>query len=116
MPSVFNSRFKRSGFLRLLRHYGEPVVYYFGGGGSRSINAIIERNPPGFYDAAGNVVMPDFTIRIFDDSTTGVRSNEVDTGGDEIELVEEFGDVANTKKTVIKVMSQDSGVITLAVK
>lgn len=116
MPSVFNSRFKRSGSPRLLRHFGEPIVYFLRDGGSRSITAIIERSPLAFYDAAGNVVLPAFVLRIKDDCTEGVKASEVDTGGDEVELIAELGDVTPTRKTVLKLMSQDSGVIVLALK
>ena len=114
MPSVFRDRFKRSGFPRLLRHFGEPVVYNFRAGGSRSIVAIIEREPPGFYDAGGNLVLPSYVVRILDDGTDGVLVSEIDTGGDTIELAAKVDDDSNTEKTVMRMLRQDTGVIVLA--
>jgi hypothetical protein len=117
MPSVFDRRFKLSGFPLLLQQYGEPVVYYPLAGSSRSINAIINRNPLEVYDAAGGtVVLYPMSIRVFANSTTGISPAELNTGGDEIELLERVDDTTTTRKTVMVLQSQTSGVLTLALK
>lgn len=116
MTSVFDRRFKKTGFPVLLAQFGEPITYHLNAGGDRSIDAIIERSPPAFYNAAGEVVLPDFAIRIYNDCKTGVLASEVDIGGDEVSLIEELGDSVLARKTVIKMVSQDSGVIHLMLK
>lgn len=113
MPSVFDKRFKRIGFPHLLSQYGEPVVYRPRSGGARSIVAIIEREPHSFYQA-GELVTPTFVIRVKNDCGEGISSSEVDTGGDQIELREDVGDIQGRYTSVMKKMSDDSGVLVLA--
>ena len=97
--------------------FAETIVYRFRAGGERTPSAIIDREPPAFYDAAGNVIMPAYMITLADNCTNGVTANEVDTGGDSIELVSENGDTGRTQVTVLKVMENDlNGTITLACK
>lgn len=97
--------------------FAESIVYFFRGGGSTPIDAIVDRDPPAFYDAAGNVVLPSFTIDIADSSSTGVLKSVLDTGGDEVELTAENGDVLATRLTVIKELESDlAGMIRLALK
>jgi len=114
MPSVFDRQFAAIGFPGLLTQFGEPVVYLLAGGGTRSFDAIIERSPPAIYDAAGNVVMPKYTIRFSGSCKGGVQAKEVNTGGDRVSFIAEVGDAVPTKCTVMQIMSQDSGVIQLA--
>lgn len=113
MPSVFDSQFKQSGFPMLAEYFGEPVVYCFKKGGERHVNAIIERTPPARYDIAGNVYQPAFNIRLKASCTEGVTATEVDTGGDYVRLPEHPDGVPLKTCTVMKLLSQDSGVIVL---
>ena len=115
MPSVFDKKFKRSGFPSLLKQFGEPVVYTFRAGGTRNIDAVIERSPPEIF-IGESVVLPSFMIRFYDDETDGVRPSEIDTGGDTVSLIAEFGDSSNSTFTVLKIVSQDSGVVQIALK
>jgi hypothetical protein len=97
--------------------FAETIVYFFRAGGSVSINAIVDRDPPAIYDAGGNIVLPAFTIEIADSSSSGVAKSAIDTGGDEVELMAEFGDVAVTRVTVVQEISGDfNGMIQLALK
>lgn len=115
MPSVFDRMFKQSGFPVLLQQNGETVTYLPRAGGRRSIKAIIERNPPEMYDAAGqNVVLYAFTVRVAQDCKSGIQDSEVNTGGDRIELLADVNDVVPTTKKVMKIVSRDSSVLTLA--
>lgn len=116
MPSVFDKRFKAQGFSRLKREFSESVVYRFRAGGTRTIDAIIERNPPEFVDANGQVIKVSFIIRIDNDASTGVLSSEVDTGGDEVDLLFELGDSVVSTRTVERLISQDSGVTVLGLR
>ena len=116
MPSVFDTRFARSGFVRLLRHHGETVTYLPAAGGSRSLTAIIDREPPTIYDASGNAVTAEFMVRVHNDSTIGISASELDTGGDGIELLEHSSDTTPVRKTILKMVSQDGGVVVLALR
>jgi len=60
------------------------------------------------------VVLPKFTVLIRNDCKLGVLSSEVNTGGDEIALTAEFGDVKPERKTVMVKMREDMGAVELA--
>jgi len=114
MPSQFHQYFKDVGFPTLLSDFGEPVVYFLAGGGRRSVDAIVDRRPPAIYDAAGEVVLPAFTVRLLNDCVLGILSSEVNTGGDEVELIAKIGDLKPVRKTVLSKVREDTGVIELA--
>lgn len=100
-----------------VEEFAETVVYFFKGGGSRPIAAVIDRNPPEIYDPAGNVVLAAYTITIDDDCVAGVLRSEIDTGGDEVDVVAENGSAPPTRVTVLQVVEGDfGGSIQLALK
>ena len=103
MASRFDTAFQTAAFPQLLAEFAEPVVYYFAGGGSRSIDAIIERNPPAIFDQAGNPMLFEMVIRIKRHATSGVLSNE-----------RRVDDTATIRMTVTRKLSDDAGVIVLA--
>lgn len=115
MASTFDAQFSRAGFPNLLRQFGEPVTYWPREGGSRPIDAIIERDPPTIFNAAGEVVLPEFVLRVNNSSKSGIASTEIDTGGDEIEFKENVDDVKPSKFMVGQVVSQDAGVLRFTV-
>ena len=96
--------------------FAESITYVFRAGGSRTIKAIVDREPPAIYDAAGEVVLPDYAITIHHDTVTGVEASEIDTGGDSTHLLADLGDASTTAVTVMTIVSQDFGMITLALK
>ena len=114
MASRFDTYFQTSGFIGLLAEFGEPVVYYFAGGGSRSINAILERNPPAIFDQAGNPMQIEIVMRVRRHVTKGILSNEVNRGIDAVEILRRVDDAAATRYTVVRKLSDDGGVVTLA--
>ena len=114
MASQFHNHFRAVGFPTLLEHFGEPIVYRLAGGGTRSIDAIVDRDPPNIFDAAGNVVLAEFTIRIKNDCKSGVMSSEVNTGGDTVEIIDELGNSKPVLKSVLMKIREDSSVVELA--
>ena len=114
MTTVFDAHFAAVGFPMLLDNFGESITYHPRSGGYRTINAIVERDPPAIFDASGNAVMPKITIRVYNSATSGVSSKEVDIGADQIELPEHVGDVIRRKFSLMQLMAQDSGVTQLA--
>jgi hypothetical protein len=115
MPTVFDSHFASAGFPMLLAQFGESITYWPRGGGSRPIDAIVEREPPAIYDASGNAVMYKAVIRVNNSCRSGISSREVNTGGDEIEMPLRAGDQVPKRMSVMSMQSQDSGVTVLAV-
>ena len=98
----------------LLDNFGELITYFPRSGGYRTITAIVNRDPPAIFDAAGNAVMPKASIRVYNSATSGISSKEVDIGSDEIELPEQVGNVILRRFSLLTLVSQDSGVTELA--
>ena len=115
MPTVFDSHFASAGFPMLLSNFGESITYLPGGGGSREIQAIVDRDPPTVFDAAGNAVFPQFIVRVYNSCRSGISSREVDTGKDQLQFVRRIGEVVPVTFSVGMMVSQDSGVVQLAV-
>lgn len=115
MATTFDSQFASAGFPILLSQFGESIVYAPLAGGERPIEAIIEREPPAIFDVAGNAVLPKAILRVTNSCRSGVASNEIDTGSDEFEFVLNVGEVIPKRFSVLRVISQDSGVLQVAV-
>ncbi len=114
MPSVFDTRFAASGFPVLLAQFGETVYYAPKSGATREIQAIVNRQPPGRYDADGNVILPKASIRVHNSSTLGISSEELKEGQDQIQLYRDIGDSGLTRFSIQVLNGQDSGVTDLA--
>jgi len=115
MATVFDAHFAAAGFPMLLDNFGESITYLPFSGGSRSIIAIVEREPPAILDAAGNAVLPRAAIRVYNSCRSGISSKELDTGKDQIEMRLKVGDALPTTMSIMQMTSQDSGVTSLAV-
>jgi hypothetical protein len=98
----------------LIDQFGESIFFVPATGGRRAISAIIERNPPAVFDAAGNPVFPRATLRVFNSATSGISSREVDIGTDQILMRLKNGDTEYKFFSLMTLLSQDSGVTQLA--
>ena len=115
MATTFDSHFARAAFPQLLKQFGESITYLPNGGGSRSITAIVDRDPPAVFDAAGNAVIPQFIVRVYNSCRSGISSKEIDTGKDQLQFIRRVGEVVPVTFSVGMMLSQDSGVVQLAV-
>ena len=115
MPSVFRTHFKTIGFPTLRDQFGESITYFLRSGGRRTFDAVVIRRPIEVYVPGGTAIAK-YTIRFEDtcDETKGLTSTDIDTGGDEVELIADEGDASKTRVTVISKVSQSNGVIELA--
>jgi hypothetical protein len=94
----------------LLEIFGESATYKPAGGGSRSIQAIIDRD-----DAAALVGLansPLLIVRVKNSTTEGISASEIDTGGDKINLVVRLGETAQDRN-ITRILSQDQGMLEL---
>lgn len=115
MTTVFDSHFASAGFPMLLDNFGESIAYIPACGKRRVITAIIERDPPAIFDAAGNAVLPLATIRVYNSNRSGISSREADIGSDQVEFALKIGDVKPKTFSFYTMLSQDSGVTVWAV-
>lgn len=96
--------------------FAEEVTYYPRSGGSRTILAIVEREPPSLFDQAGNVVMVAFLVWVKNDKTDGILATELNTGNDQIELPERIGKLPRRRCSVERLIDHDGGMLQLALR
>lgn len=115
MPTAFDAHFASAGFPLLLSQFGEPILYLPSGGGRRTVQAIVDRDPPAVFDASGNAVLRTAVIRVHNSCRVGISSQELNTGTDEIEIALMVGDSPVKRCSVMSLLSQDSGVTQFSV-
>lgn len=99
-----------------LADFGETVTYVPLSGSERSISAIVDRAPP--MPPAGSPVKaglaPKITAEVANDSTNGITSSELNTGGDKLKLAVRIGEAA-TARPIITVLRHDAGSLLLGI-
>lgn len=116
MTTAFDAAFIESGFSMLIEQFGESITYAPHNGAVRVIDAIVEREPGAVLDAAGNAVLPSLTVRVYNSTTEGISSAELNVGKDELILPLKVNDSGTHRFSVMTLVSQDAGVTHLAVK
>lgn len=98
-------------------HFAETVTYYphrFHTAAvrePRSIKAVVIRNQVSVFNP-DEQILTEFEVHVANDSTTGISSDELDTGGDQIELQPRVGETA--RKVSIQYLNEhDSGMLVL---
>jgi len=114
VPTVFDSQFADSAFPGLLSQFGESITYWPGFGGSRIVDAIIDRDPPEIMDGTGNAVKPKAIVQVFNSRRKGIESRELDIGRDEIEFPLQIDDQRTTRFSLMVMQSSSGGVTVLA--
>jgi hypothetical protein len=61
---------------------------------------------------AGDTVVPVYEVHVANSSTVGISSDELDLGGDQIELPPRDGKTAE-KRTITQLLTQDTGMLVL---
>jgi hypothetical protein len=96
-------------------HFAEEVTYYpqrYGVAATpRIIKAVVTRNQVATMNADEQIV-PEFEVRVANDSTTGISSSELNTGGDMIKFAARIGET-ETKRSVQLLVEQDQGMLVL---
>jgi hypothetical protein len=99
-----------------VNEFAETVTYvphrFFGedARASRSIVAVVERDPIGSVVESESQVMSVYRVSVKNDSTSGIASDEIDTGGDYIELPPRDGKDAE-RATITRILEQDPAMI-----
>ena len=88
--------------------FAETVTYKPSVGDAREIEAIVVREPaektPGMPHGLG----PKLKIDVENDSTTGISTDEINTGGDLVNLSVRIGESAQDR-AIVGIESQDAG-------
>jgi hypothetical protein len=98
--------------IMLTDEFAEQIVYNFAAGGTRTINAIIDRNPPQIIEDMEPTRSEVIQIVVANDATSGVTSAEVNTGGDYVSLAPRFGGTASNRR-VARIVEHDEGAMIL---
>lgn len=89
---------------------GEVVQYYADGGNTaRQIYAVVGREPTDQIGGIAGAMASGITIRVANNSTVGIRSDEVDCGQDEVELPIRISGT-NRRRRIIKVLEPGQGI------
>ena len=111
--TVFGRMFLRSAASNLLRQFGETVTYYPAAGGSgRRIQAMVQRQPLEVISELGTQVSEAILVRVRNNKYTGIASETVDAGGDEIELRTEVN-ATPERRSVVRIIRDSNGLLTL---
>jgi hypothetical protein len=99
--------------------FAETVVYHprrFRAGDSRpsrTIKAVVIRESVATVsEDGGQTILPAFEVHVANDPVTGISSEELDTGGDQIELPIRDGKPAS-RRAVMRLMTQDHGMLVI---
>jgi len=100
----------------LLAEFGEPIVYLPSGGGeSRAIIAIVDRQPPADLETMPGVHATRTIISVANNSATGISSSEINLGADKVEVTLRINESAKQKR-ITGIISQDAGMMKLSVR
>jgi len=95
--------------------FGETVVYRPLGGRPRSIEAVVDRQPPAPIEGAPGGVRPTMVIVVKNDEQEGIGSREIDTGGDRVEAPPRVGEKP-LEFRILEVGQNDAGTLELRVQ
>lgn len=96
-------------------HFAESVTYYphrFGTPATpRTIWAVVIRNQVSTFNPDEQII-PEFEVRVANSATTGISSEELNVGGDQIKFPVRIGETA-TKRSVQLLSEHDEGMLVL---
>lgn len=113
MSSVFDDTLKSASDSFFLLPGAEWVTYKPRAGAARRIRAVVTRNPESNVPGVEGGSLPPFEVLVKNDETAGIASEDVDTGGDEIELGRRVDRLPATVR-IARIIDQDAGLMLLA--
>lgn len=90
----------------------DTIIYQPRSGAARSIEAIVEYPGPAAINGLSGGSRPVIDIYVKNDSTIGIGSDEIDTGGDKIQVPPRFGRAAVTMR-IVRIVSHDKATLHL---
>jgi len=98
----------------LFADFGESIVYRPLAGKPRSVEAVVDRQPPAPIDGSPGGIRPAMIVVVRNDEQTGIGSREIDTGGDRMEIVPRVGEKP-IEFRITEVGQNDEGTLELKV-
>ena len=106
MASRFSTQMKRAAARLSVRQFGESVIYYPRSGGSREIDARIERGTPEVIAETGDITTQAVIVTVENDKVRGITSDEIDTGGDELSLSLRIG-LSAQRRSIVRLITNN---------
>lgn len=104
--------FSRVGTAGLFRQFGQLVTYYPADGSTpRRVEAMVETDTLTMVDEIGDQVSQAITIRVRNQKCNGITGEEVDTGGDAIELPLSSNGTEVSKRSIVRVANDSNGIL-----
>ena len=111
--TAFARLFKRTGGPNLVRQFGEEVTYFpRDGSGPRVVMAMVERGELEFITEVGDITGQAIVVRVRNEKPLGIKSDEIDTGGDEISVSLRIGETPQ-RRVVVRVLNDNGGMVRL---
>jgi len=103
-----------------LAQFGESLTYRPRAGAARTILAVVERDPPERLPDGGMgkvivIHVANQATAVADDEYGGISLDELDTGGDKVDVPVRVGQTAQTR-TIVRLIEQDGGMLALEVR
>lgn len=99
------------GVSRLFAVHAETVQYLPRGGLPRSVQAVVNRQPPTPENVPEGLVAPRLVLHFKTDATAGILPELIDTGGDQVEVALRAG--GTPEKRPITRLVDDDGMTTV---
>lgn len=112
MSDIFDDTLTAAAESFFLLPGAEWVDYFPRGGSARRIRAVISRNGPENLPNVAGGSTPQFTALVRNHATLGITSDEVDSGGDTIEVGPRVAEVPKTRR-ITEVLNHDAGLMLL---
>jgi hypothetical protein len=95
--------------------FGETVIYRKDMSIARSIVAVVNRRAPED-TIGGNAHTPHMLLLVRNDSTYGIDANELNVGGDRIEIFYRIGEASRKVFTICELVEHDAGMLLIRVR
>jgi hypothetical protein len=92
--------------------FAESIVYYKRNGRSREIKAVVTRTNAAILPEGSDLNTPVFEIAVPNDQSSGIASDELDLGGDEIGLSPRVGQPVS-RRSIVRLLEHDEGMLLL---
>lgn len=92
--------------------FGETVTYVKGGGATRDIIAVVDRQLPQPMAGENRAVRPVYRVALANDATEGISASELETSTDTLMFGRRVGGTVETFR-INRVETQDEGILVL---
>lgn len=113
-PPLFDDQQTQS-MVQMINDRGVLIIYRPAIGAARTIKAIVRQEPPTKLATMPKASSTFTTILVLNDSTAGISSTELDTGGDKVDIQTRFK-VAATTRPIKSLITHNPSIMKLRIR